>query len=232
MSEKKPRTKIKRAYSVSDVLNYNPTTLPFEGPWKDLIGKPELSGCWIIYGESGCGKTSFTMQLTKYLTQFEKVMYNSIEEGMSLTIKRAYKQVGMKDCKGRFFLLDKETVKEVEVRLRKKGSPNVIVFDSLQYMGMNKDQIKSLVDRYPEKLFLFVSHASGGEPKGATAEAVKYHANVKIRVAGYRAFALTRYSDGSASIPYTIWEKGAKEFYKETESETDEQNTSTETVDQ
>lgn len=231
MEEKKHRT-LKRAYGVTDILNYEPVTLPFEGAWRDLIGLPELSGCWIIYGEPANGKTSFAMQLAKYLASFEKVIYNSIEEGMSFTIKKAVKRVGMRAVSGRFFLLHKEEIKEVEARLRKKGSPNVVIFDSLQYMGMNKDQIKALVDRYPEKLFIFISHADGDKPKGATAESVKYHANVKIRVAGYRAFALTRYSDGSASIPLTIWEKGANDYYQETNKDNENGQTQcTETMD-
>lgn len=204
--------KAKRPYSCTDILTKKYNTIDFDGAWRDLCGTPELSGCWIIYGESGNGKTSFAMQLAKYLTQYEKVYYNSIEEGLSLSIKRAIKQVKMQEVKSRFWLLDKEDVATVEQRLRKKQSPNVIFFDSIQYMGCNKDQIKALIDRHPNKLFIFISHAKKGEPRGSTAEAVKYHANIKIQVVGYRAFAVSRYSEGSATIPYTVWEKGAAEF--------------------
>lgn len=206
--------KTKRPYSCTDILTKKYNTIDFEGAWRDLCGTPELSGCWIIYGESGNGKTSFAMQLAKYLTHFEKVYYNSIEEGLSLSIKRCVKQVKMQEVKSRFWLLDKEDIPTVEKRLRKKQSPNIIFFDSIQYMGLNKDQIKDLVDRYPNKLFIFISHAKKGEPRGSTAEAVKYHANIKIQVVGYKAYAVSRYSEGSTTIPYTIWEKGAAEFLK------------------
>lgn len=219
--------KLKRAYSVTDILTTEYRVVEFDGVWFDFCGKPELSGCWIIYGESGNGKTSFAMQLAKYLSRFEKIFYDSVEEGLSLSIKRAIRQVKMKEVKSRFWLLHKEDVATVEQRLRKKQSPNVIFFDSVQYLGMNKDQIKALIDRYPNKLFIFLSHAKKGEPKGSTAEAIKYHANVKIQVVGYKAYAVSRYSEGSTTTPYVIWEEGAAEFDRQKSKKNNNDDTET-----
>ncbi|MGL5912561.1 MAG: ATP-dependent serine protease, partial [Bacteroidales bacterium] len=64
------KTKVKpftRAKSVSDILRYKPKALAFDGEWLASFGTPELSGCWLIWGGSGNGKTRFVLQLCKYL---------------------------------------------------------------------------------------------------------------------------------------------------------------------
>ena len=75
---------MKRAYSVQNVLDAKFNELPFEGIWLDAVGRPELTGTQIIYGPPKNGKTSFAMQYAKYLTNFGRVAYNSVEEGLSL----------------------------------------------------------------------------------------------------------------------------------------------------
>ena len=60
------------------------------------------------------------------------------------------------------------------------------------------------------KLFIFISHADGKNPEGSLAKFVKYDADVKIRVEGYRAMCLSRL--GGDKEPYTIWEQGAAQF--------------------
>ena len=56
-----------RAASLDQVLRTRFKVLPFEGEWKDAIGCPELTGSWIVWGNSGNGKTRFALQLCKYL---------------------------------------------------------------------------------------------------------------------------------------------------------------------
>jgi hypothetical protein len=200
----------KRALSVADVASFNPTLLDFEGEWLDSIGKPELTGSWIIYGCSVNGKTRFALQLSKYLAQFRRTAYDSLEEGLSQSIKRAMSDVCMVDVARKFILLDKEPISELRERLRKKKSPDVIFIDSLQYTGMNYSEYKALKDEFRNKLFVFISHADGKEPKGNVAKSIKYDAFVKIRVEGYKAFPESRFGGGQ---PFMIWEKGAKEYW-------------------
>lgn len=87
---KATQKKNKRALSVSDMLNYSPEVLPFTGEWREAIGLPELKGAWIVFGDSGNGKTSFALKLGKYFAQIGKrVAYDSIEEGVSLSMREA-----------------------------------------------------------------------------------------------------------------------------------------------
>lgn len=202
---------IKRALTARDILNYKPHLLDFKGEWLKCIGKPELTGTWIIWGNSANGKTRFALQLAKYLSGFCKVAYDTLEEGLSQSIKAAITDVGMMDAKG-FTLLDKEPVNELAERLRKRKSPDVVIIDSLQYTGMNYADYRKLRAEFPRKLFIFVSHADGREPKGNTAKSIRYDAFVKINIEGYGAKAESRYG-GESDYQYIVWQKGFNEYW-------------------
>lgn len=202
--------RIKRALTVSDLKAYKAETLDFDGPWLDAIGRPELTGSWIVWGNSANGKTRFALQLARYLARFVKVAYNSLEEGLSVTMREAVLSIGMADVQRNFILLDKETITELAERLGKRKSTDVVIIDSLQYTGLTYTEYKMLRDRFRHKLFIFISHAEGKLPKGNVAKSVRYDANVKILVEGYKAFCESRYGGGQ---PFTIWAKGAQEYW-------------------
>lgn len=198
---------MKKAKSYNDIVKMNFKTMAFEGRWKDFIGTPECSGAWIIWGKSGSGKTRLALELAKYLGNFERVFYNSLEEGMRLSFQRAVKKVGMP---GKRFICENEKLPELKIRLLKKRSPKIIIIDSLQYLRINKRQFEALIDDFPNKLFIFISHAQGDEPKGGIADEVRYNADVKIHVKGYRAFPVSRYGGDKT---FTIWEAGAEKYW-------------------
>lgn len=195
-----------RAYSVNDVFNKKFNTLSFEGEWKEFIGNPELSGSWIITGNSGNGKTRLAVKMAKYMTQFGKVAYNSIEEGFSESIKKAWIEEGMKEVAGKILLLDKEPIDDLLVRLNKQRSPDIIFIDSIQFTHKSQVFLKKMIDRYNNKLFVFISHAEGSKPLGRTAKAIEYVSNVKIFVSQFMAYPKSRYG---GKQPFIIWEEEA-----------------------
>ena len=201
--------KQKRALSVADIEAFKPNELAFEGKWYDAIGTPELTGSWLIWGGSANGKTRFALQLAKYLCNFGRVAFDSLEEGLSKSMKTAIKDVNMREVSRRFILLDKEPIAELAERLRKRQSPSIVFIDSLQYTGMSYADYKKLRDEFRNKLFVFVSHAEGREPKGQVGKSIKYDAFVKVYVEGYRAIPQSRYGGGAECI---IWEKGVRDF--------------------
>lgn len=208
MAEKK----LNRAISVSQLEAMEFNELPFEGDWQALIGSPEISGSWLIWGDSGNGKTRFALQLCKYMATFCRVAYNSMEEGASKSMKKAFREVGMNEVKCAVILLDNEPVDELKQRLRKRRAPDVVVLDSIQYSGLNYRDYVALRTEFKHKLFILISHADGKNPAGRTSKSIRYDAFVKIRVEGYRAHALSRYGGGK---PYTIWKEGAEAYYNE-----------------
>lgn len=224
MSKATPKDKIKkskRALSVSDMLNYSPEVLPFTGEWREAIGLPELKGAWIVFGDSGNGKTSFALKLGKYFAQIGKrVAYDSIEEGVSLSMREAYIRTGMSDVAGKFILLDKEPIAELRTRLEKRRSPDVIIIDSVQYTGLTTKEYKELVDDFPNKLFIFISHADGLKPKGALAQAIYYDAFVCLLIKGFKALVKKSRYGGNGEI--TISERLAQEYWSIAESRDNE----------
>lgn len=203
---------MRRAATSLQILNSNFQELPFDGIWQDLIGAPEIKGCWIVWGESANGKTAFVLQLAKYLCTWERVAFNTLEEGISKSLRDALKRENMIETQGRFLILDKEPMTDLEERLKKHKSPRIIIIDSVQYSGLNKITAKDLVNRYPSKLFIFTSHASGKHPDGRTANAIRYDANVKIRIEGFRAFCQSRYG-GSKEKYYDIYPEGSVKYW-------------------
>lgn len=202
--------KLKRAISVDELLKTNFKKMEFEGEWREAFGQPEPQGSWIVWGHSGNGKTRFALKLAKYLTQFGRVAYNTLEEGAKLSFQKAIKESGMQQVKSKFIILPGEGYNELVTRLKKQKSPDVIIIDSVQYFQISQKKYAELINLFPKKLFVFLSHAEGKNPKGTVADAIRYHSDVKIRVEGYKAFPVSRFGGGD---PYTIWQEGAAEYW-------------------
>lgn len=200
---------MKRALSIDNLYNQKFKTFDFKGEWLDMVGKPEIKGSWFIWGNSSNGKTVFAAKLAKYLSQFGRVLYNSIEEGASESLKKAFKIAGIAPG-DKITPLDKEPIEELRERLKRHKSPNVIIIDSFQYTGLTKDTYKALINEFPTKLFVFISHAEGKQPAGRTAKTVRYDANVKIWIEGFKAIPQSRYGGGE---PFIIWQKGAEIYW-------------------
>lgn len=204
-----------RAYSNATIRSARFKVADFSGAWRDSIGMPVLRGTWLIYGGSGSGKTSFCLQLAKYLSQFGRVLYNSLEQGLSPTMQSAWIAGGMEEAGRRVKLLDREGYDELFERLAKRQSPEIVIIDSINYLrGLRLSDYQLLSQRYRKKLFIVVAHEKGGEPKGALAQAIRYDADVKIRVEGYRAMVTSRYATTEVGgQDYIIWDKGAEGYW-------------------
>ena len=187
---------MKRAYSIRNVIDAKFRTLDFEGEWLDAVGRPELGGSWMIYGSPKNGKTSLAMKLALYLTRYCRVAYNSVEEGLSLSIQNCVERTFKGQASQRFTLLDKESVEELTERLARRSSPDVVVIDSVQFLGLSWAEYKQLKQKFPHKLFVFVSHVSGNQPEGRVAVKIWRDTNVYIRVEGFRGFPVGRYMGG------------------------------------
>lgn len=195
----------RRALTIQNLIDYRPKTMGFTGDWLEKLGDPEPFGSWIIYGGSGQGKTRFTLQLTKYLMSFNgtRVAYDGLEESVSETYRRALIDTGLQaERQGHFEFWDRYDYEKMNVALQKKRSANVIVIDSLQYMNLSYDEYKELVEKYPKKLFIWISHESGSKPDGQVAKKVLFNSNIKIRVRNYYASIVSRYS---GKHTFDIW---------------------------
>lgn len=209
-----------RAISNKNVLTAQFETAEFTGAYLASFGRPELRGAWIIWGGSGSGKTTFTLQLCKYLAGFRRVAYDSLEQGLSLSLQKAWERVNMAEAGSNIILLNKEELPELRARLSKRKSPEIIVIDSLQYLDSFTWRLfKALKNDYPDKLFIFISQVDkSGNLADKLAVRIRFDADIKINVEGFKAFVTTRYEDpanGEGGADFIIWEQGAAEYWAE-----------------
>lgn len=61
------------------------------------------------------------MQVCRYLTRFRRVAYNSLEQGLSLSLQKAWEHVGIAEVGSRIILLNKESLKDLHVRLLQRS---------------------------------------------------------------------------------------------------------------
>lgn len=204
----------RNAKGVREMMGIKYELMDFDGPWQDAFGTPERRGVWIIWGNSGSGKTTFALQLSKYLCRFGRVAYNSMEEGACLTMQNALRREGMMDVNKRFLLIDNESVEQLSARLSRQKSPDIVIIDSFQYTQMTYRQYIAFKERHKRKLLIFISHADGKLPAGRAAKSVMYDASLKIYVEGFRAFSKGRFI-GPVGHYDIIPEKAAKYWGEE-----------------
>lgn len=207
----------KRAISVEELLKTKFVEIPLTGRFRELMGAPEASGTWMIKGGSGNGKTSFVLQLIKELVKYEKVAYNSLEEGARKSMQVAFEEMEMQKLpKGKLILLHREPMPEMIVRLGKKRAPRIAIIDSIQYTFMTKQDYKTMQAALPNTLLIFISHVEGKNASGALAKSVWYDADVKIDVEGFIAKPHTsRTARGLTLKDYVIWEQGAQDYWND-----------------
>jgi molybdopterin-guanine dinucleotide biosynthesis protein len=202
----------------------------FTGKWLDSFGNVPDYGVWFIYGNSGSGKTTFVLQLAKYLTTFGNVFFDSLEMAFlsikeksktSPDLKIAWDRVGMIEVENKINA-NTEQLDELRMRLQTPRSPKIIIIDSLKYIRLSKtkrrvkfDELVDFFSLFPDKLFVIIGHSEGNSPRGGMGVDMEFHASVKVYVEGYKAFVRTRFplSEDWESEPYIIWDKGANEYH-------------------
>ncbi len=202
---------MKRGLNVRDILSKKYRSFPFMGAWADAFGQPERVGVWFVWGNSGNGKTSFVMQLIKELCRYDRVIFDSLEEGTGLTLQQSIMRFGMSEVGSRLTIVN-ESMDALMERLGKQKSVSIVVIDSFQYTQMSYRDYIQLKTRFPDKLLIFLSHAAGVRPKGGAAVSVMYDATLKIWVEGYKAFSKGRFIGSTGE--FTIWDVGAARYWR------------------
>ena len=201
-----------RTLSAKQVLTIKFDTIRLGGGWDECVGEIETTGFWFIWGNSGNGKTSAVVSLCKELSAFGKVLYNSREEGVSLTMQNTLRRYGMGELGSRFQLANM-SLQELDEKISQQRSPKFVVLDSFQFMGLTYKDFRAFCEKHKNKMLIFVSRTRGRQPEGRAAISAMYDASCKIWVEGYKAFSKGRFVGTTGEM--TIWDEGAKKYWSD-----------------
>ena len=162
-----------RTLSAKQVLTIKFDTIRLGGGWDECVGEIETTGIWFIWGNSGNGKTSAVVSLCKELSAFGKVLYNSREEGVSLTMQNTLRRYGMGELGSRFQLANM-SLQELDEKISQQRSPKFVVLDSFQFMGLTYKDFRAFCEKHKNKMLIFVSRTRGRQPEGRAAISAMY----------------------------------------------------------
>lgn len=206
--------------SIKNVEDAKFQYIPFEGEWFQAFGRPERSGCWIIYGKSGQGKTHFALMLARELERLGmRVLFISLEMGLQSDFKSEIKQAGIYSGTSRIQLSsDCDGISDLESEITKQRSADVVFVDSVQYLGdqcgVKAKDIIALRKKYPRKMFIFISHVEGKEVEGPMAYDIKKDSFRRIYIEGFKATHIARGAGGPRKY-FIIWDKGYQRYWLE-----------------
>ena len=183
-----------KALSNRNVCDANFNVADFTGEWLATFGKPELRGAWIIFGESGSGKTHFALSLLAYLTQFvDKAAYDTIEQGLSLSFKNSWLDANMAEVGNKVVVYSKEQIPALreEAAQAQKSAGCGDRFHNRACGVHARSTFASLMDEFPDKLSSSSPTRKTASPYPAVARHVRKLAEVKIRVEGFKAYPTT-----------------------------------------
>lgn len=204
--------RLQRAYSYEDIARQNFKSISIDKDWQPHIGIPQLGNShWLIYGESGHGKTSYVLQVVKMLClQGYRVHYNTNEEGMKKSFKMALERNHLKGVSR--FNYHQESVQALSERLARRRQAKIVVIDSVQYFfrGMLSKQYFDFVKKFSDTTFIWISGADGKKPRGKIAEDIYYDSDIVVRVANFEA--TVNKNRFEAYSPRVIWQEGFNDY--------------------
>lgn len=199
---------MKRAYSPKEIAKKTYKTLPWGGRWEEAFGLPEERSTWFISGASASGKSSFVMQLAYELTHYGQVLYLSYEEGLNQSFQERLLRFDLDKRQGWFRVVPNDTLDDLTARLKKRHSAKFIIVDSFQMSHWDYAEVENLVKNvFQKKCFIFISQEEKGQPTGKPARRLRYLADVKVRVQGFRAYCQGRFNP-DAGNSFVVWEEG------------------------
>lgn len=193
-----------RTLSVKNIYAQSFTTLDMGSEYKEAFGEPSDTGTWLIFGKEKNGKSTFALQLAKYLSTQKKTLYVSAEEGVELEFRRAMDRAGLDETDRNLNFIDYEPLEELRERLAKKKSARVVFIDNITIYNdeLKGGELRRLQRDFPGKLFVFIAHEddTGGTPATSSGKLCKKLAKIICHVEGLAAQISGRCPGGSIAI--------------------------------
>jgi len=190
--------------------------LPLDGIWLKTMGKLPKGFHGIVWGRPGNGKTEFCVKLAKELTKYSEVLWLSYEQGHGYDLQSAINRNKMEEVSGRFFISDPNEnlapgityLQDLDNYLSKRGSPDTVFIDSLDYTRFNEDAYKYLKKRFKTKSFIWIAHGKGRVLKSEIGDKILFDCGFGIFVSKFIAWP--EKSRFGGDMPMVIYEDRAR----------------------
>lgn len=191
-----------RVKTIKNLYDKKHRTLDADGIWGDVLGEPESHGAWLIWGPEKNGKTWFTVKLADYLSRHMRVLYVSAEEGTGKAFVDTCQRVNLDPANRRLHFEEYISIEELDEKLQQRRSPAAVVLDNMTIYAdeLKNGVLRRLLNKYPQKLFIFLAHEERREPYTATAKLVRKLAKVIVYVEGLMCTVSGRVPGGSLVI--------------------------------
>lgn len=192
-----------RTLTAGTIYSKKYKTIKFKGIWKDVLGEPEATGIWLLFGAEKNGKTWGALLLADELSKVHgKVLYVSAEEGTGMAFQSSIKRAKIDSDNKKIHFTDYLSEEEINTHLTKKrGRPKVIVLDNLTvYDEIKSKSIKKYLYDYPNTIVIMVAHEERNQPVPASAKMAKKLASVIMRSQGLQLHVWGRVPGGVLNI--------------------------------
>jgi hypothetical protein len=193
-----PAPKYSAPISTEELVKKEFRVWSLDDPWSSLLGEPEESFHYSIYGKPGQGKSTFAIKFAHYLSsQKGKVIYNSSEEGVSKTLVDNLKRL---DAANPYLLVTQcKTLEELIPTLRKNPSPFVFI-DSANNMNIKASDIETLKNMFPKNAFVVINQSTkDGSLRGS--QEFTHNADTVIKIENGIAYTeKNRYGKSGATL--------------------------------
>lgn len=184
-----------RRLTTSNLMSQEFKFMPLTGIWKEMLGDMERSGCWLIYGDAKNGKSSFALQLARYLSTLEKVLYISAEEGTGYTYTWKLAKAGFTSADRSFYSWPYIPIEDLRTELATNRKAEKIVFiDNVTVYRNELDGtvVHEMLTQFPRTLFIFIAHEENGRPQYQAGDQCHKYANVIFHIKGLAADVTVR----------------------------------------
>ncbi|MFT4062559.1 MAG: hypothetical protein QM642_09420 [Edaphocola sp.] len=191
-----------RFNSIKNVLDKKYKILPLRGLWSEVLGEPEASGIWLIYGLEKMGKTTISLLLADELSEAKRTGYIMAEQGFDKDFQDVLNRLSIPFKKRNLRFAEYIPISELSDLLKKKNQPDILFMDNLTIYAdeLRNGGLRKLIKDHPNKLFIMLAHEEKGEPYTATAKLAKKLAKRILHVEGNTATVEGRGPGGTIVI--------------------------------
>lgn len=161
--EKQLKASKQGVFTIEEVKAHKFDTFDLRHDLSQTIGKPAKNFKMLVYGKSGGGKTTWVINFANYFAEnFGKVLFNSSEEGIGVSLVRKLEGLSSK----KMLIGQAKKFDELQ-RLLQSDHYDLLVIDSVNDMGLTTEQFENLCANETATIFIQQSTKTG-DYKGST----------------------------------------------------------------